>query len=69
MGLSVSYCHDRTRSNGFKLKEKRFRLGIRKKLFTQSLVRHWVRLPREGGDAPHLETFITRLDEALGNPI
>ena len=62
-------CSDRTRGDGFKLKEGRFRLDIRKKLFTLRVVRHWHRLPREVGDAPSLETFQVRLDGALSNLI
>ncbi|KFV19216.1 hypothetical protein N340_00880, partial [Tauraco erythrolophus] len=53
--------------NGFKLKEGRFRLDIRKKFLTQRVVRHWHRLPREAVAAPSLEMFKARLDEALGN--
>ena len=66
-GLLTRACDGRTRGNGFKLKKGRFRLGIRKKLFTMRVVRYWNRLPRETVDAPSLEEFKTRLDGALSS--
>jgi len=62
-------CCDRARDNGFKLKEGRFRLDIRKKIFMVRAVKHWNRLPREVVDAPSLETFKVKLDGALSNLI
>ncbi|KFV18387.1 hypothetical protein N340_13050, partial [Tauraco erythrolophus] len=51
--------------NGFKLKEGRFRLDIRKKCFTMRVVKRWKRLPRAVVDAPSLETVKVRLNRAL----
>ncbi|KFQ68778.1 hypothetical protein N335_05807, partial [Phaethon lepturus] len=55
--------------NGFKLIQGRFRLDLRKKLFTVKVVKDWHRFPREVVDASSLETLKVRLDGALSNLI
>ena len=58
---------DRTRKNGLKLRQGRFRFDMRRNFFTQRVTMHWNRLPKEAVDPPPLEAFKARLDVALGS--
>jgi len=64
-GLCTRAWSDRTRGNGFELKEGRFKLDIRKKFFTLGVAGHGPRLPREAVAAPSLVVLKARLDGAL----
>ncbi|KAK4822084.1 hypothetical protein QYF61_009721 [Mycteria americana] len=55
---------DRMRGNASNC-AREVRLDIRKNSFTERVIKHWSRLPREVVESPSLEVFKRRLDEVL----
>lgn len=60
---------NRTPGNGMKLGQRKFRLDIRRRIFTEKVVGNWKKLPREGGTAPSLEEFKKHLVNKLSHMV
>uniref|UniRef100_A0A8D2QMR6 Mitochondrial ribosomal protein L28 n=1 Tax=Zosterops lateralis melanops TaxID=1220523 RepID=A0A8D2QMR6_ZOSLA len=68
VGLFLQAATDRRRGHSLKLHQGKYRLDIRKKLFTERVIKYWNSLPREVVESLSLDVFKRKLDVAL-NPV
>ncbi|TRZ06678.1 hypothetical protein HGM15179_020428 [Zosterops borbonicus] len=65
VGLFLQAATDRMRGHSLKLCQGKYRLDIRKKFFTERVIKYWNSLPGEVVESPSLDVFKRKLDVAL----